>query len=209
MLISRHIYKVSRQAQSGVVLLVALIVLVAMTLAGVALVRSMDTSGLIAGNMAFQQAATHSADEGVEAAISWLEANNSGATLDSAIPSSGYTASAASNASYVTAGPALWDSLPTATCLLPLTAGVCSASPGTPDASGNIISYKIQRLCNASGNRNGAGCAITPGTSNTNGSCDCPDDPKLEISTAVYYRITVRVAGPRNTEIYTQTIVAM
>ena len=44
--------------QSGVVLFIALIVLVAMSLAGVALVRSVDTNLLIAGNLAFKQGDT-------------------------------------------------------------------------------------------------------------------------------------------------------
>ena len=67
--------------QRGVVVLVAIIVLVVMLLAGIALVRSIDTTNVIAGNLAFQQSATHSADTGVEAAIAWLEANNDGTIL--------------------------------------------------------------------------------------------------------------------------------
>ena len=61
-----------RGRQRGVVLIIALIALVIMTLAALAMIRSVDTSNLIAGNMAFQQAATHSGDSGIEAAITWL-----------------------------------------------------------------------------------------------------------------------------------------
>jgi Tfp pilus assembly protein PilX len=43
-----------KHAQQGVVLLMALIMLVALTLAGIALVRSVDTTNLIAGNLAFK-----------------------------------------------------------------------------------------------------------------------------------------------------------
>ena len=43
----------SRRKQSGVVLFISLIILVAMSLAGIALIRSVDTSNLIAGNLAF------------------------------------------------------------------------------------------------------------------------------------------------------------
>jgi Tfp pilus assembly protein PilX len=39
----------------GAVLFIALIVLVAMTLAGIAIMRSVDTATLIAGNLAFKQ----------------------------------------------------------------------------------------------------------------------------------------------------------
>ena len=47
--------------QRGIVMIVALVVLVAMTLAAIALTRTVYTSNIVAGNLAFQQAATHSA----------------------------------------------------------------------------------------------------------------------------------------------------
>ena len=81
-----------RARQGGVVLMMALIVLVAMTLAGIALVRSVNTSNIIAGNLAFQQAATHAGDTGTEAAVGWLEANNT-AALHGDLLGQGYTAS--------------------------------------------------------------------------------------------------------------------
>jgi len=49
--------------------MIALIVLVAMTMAGIAMVRSTDTGNLISGNSAFRTAALHTADYGVEAAF--------------------------------------------------------------------------------------------------------------------------------------------
>ena len=58
--------------QSGVVLIIALIVLVAMSLAGIALFRQVGTGLTIAGNLAFKQAATAAADFGVEDARKWL-----------------------------------------------------------------------------------------------------------------------------------------
>jgi len=54
--------------EKGLALLVAMIALVAMSLAGIALVRSIDTNTMIAGNLAFRQGATLSADAGTETA---------------------------------------------------------------------------------------------------------------------------------------------
>jgi Tfp pilus assembly protein PilX len=51
-----------RSNQRGVVLLVALIILVALTLSGVALIRSVDTANLIAGNQSFHQSAVHAGE---------------------------------------------------------------------------------------------------------------------------------------------------
>src|SRR5450830_1873633 len=67
--------------QRGVIMLIALITLVAMTLAAIALVRSVDTTNIIAGNLAFQQSATNAGDIGSEKAIQWLETNNVGSNL--------------------------------------------------------------------------------------------------------------------------------
>ena len=80
-----------RRRQQGVALVMALIVLVAMTLAGLAMMRSVDTSSLIAGNLAFKQSAAISADAGVEAAIAWVHGNP--AKLDNDAGGSGYSAS--------------------------------------------------------------------------------------------------------------------
>lgn len=55
--------------QRGVVLFFALVALVALSLAAVALIRSVDTSTLIAGNLAFKQDATRTGDQVVDSAI--------------------------------------------------------------------------------------------------------------------------------------------
>jgi type IV pilus assembly protein PilX len=60
--------------QRGVVLFFTLIALVVMSLAAVALIRSVDTSTMIAGNLAFKQSGASATDTGMEAAIGWLSA---------------------------------------------------------------------------------------------------------------------------------------
>lgn len=198
-----------RAGQRGVVMMVALVVLVVMTLAGIGLMRSMDTTNLIAGNMAFKQAATHSSDSGIETAIGWLEANNSGAFLDSSIPVVGYSASTPNNAA-LPLGEAFWSNMSASgVCNLPMAGGVCSASP-TQNASGNQVSFMIQRLCAATGNRNGAACSIVKGSLVSTGNNEGPGEEGLTANaSAVYYRVTVRVVGPRNAVSYVQAIVAM
>lgn len=54
--------------QQGIVLLVALIALVALSLSGIVLMRSVDTSNIISGNFAFNEATTQMAEVGVSAA---------------------------------------------------------------------------------------------------------------------------------------------
>jgi len=193
--------------QDGVVMLVALIVLVVMTMAGLAMMRSMDTSTMIAGNMAFKQAATHSADTGVESAIAWLEQNNAVNNLDAAIKSAGYSASSGSNADYPL-DEVFWKKLEAAgVCHLNKYGQGCVTNPEA-NASGNKISYMIQRLCQTTGDRNGARCAAVAGTVSSSGQNEGAGEERLEGGFAlVYYRVTVRVEGPRNSVSYVQSIV--
>lgn len=61
--------------QQGVVLLVALIALVALSLSGIMLMRSVNTSNAISGNFAFNEATTQMAEIGVEDAQSFIASN--------------------------------------------------------------------------------------------------------------------------------------
>ncbi|HUY02946.1 MAG TPA: hypothetical protein VMV33_06650 [Rhodocyclaceae bacterium] len=191
-----------RRRQAGVVLMMALIVLVAMTLAGIALVRSVDTTNIIAGNLAYQQAATNSSDFGTAAAVTWLQ-NNNGATLQQSVFAQGYAA----NFQPTPAPGQSWDNYWN-TVLVPGGQVVSLA----PDAAGNAVSYAIQRLCNAVGDpaSPGTGCAVVPAlTGIATSSSKTSGSVPLHYSSQIYYRVTSRVAGPRNTVSYVQTIVAL
>jgi type IV pilus assembly protein PilX len=209
--------KISRaRRQSGVVMLVALIVLVVMTLAGIALIRSMDTTNLIAGNMAFKQSAVHGADAGVEAAINVLTTNSALGGLDQNIPAIGYVASTLDDAGYKTyaLGADIWGFLSAGgVCNLPIIGGAnCSAAPVPDPVTGNAISFVMQRLCNTPGSRTNAAvdCAVTPsGTVAVGGNLGSGDQGLTLPSSEVYYRITVKVVGPRNATSYVQAIVSM
>jgi Tfp pilus assembly protein PilX len=187
----------------GAVLFIALIVLVAMTLAGIAIMRSVDTATLIAGNLAFKQGTVQSSDNGVEQAYQWLLANRPSLSVDNAPQgyNSGYANPVWTNA-------ATWAS---------------SVTVGT-DAAGNTISYQVHRMCNcanttyngvcggtgqsnqcAMDNPTGTGAPPPPaqGESFTVGAPGYLQDPR------VYYRITVRTQGPRSTVSYIQAMVAI
>jgi type IV pilus assembly protein PilX len=58
--------------ERGVVLFIALIAMVVLSLAGVALIRSVDTSGSVAGNIAFREASVTAVNLAVEQAVDWL-----------------------------------------------------------------------------------------------------------------------------------------
>ena len=190
-----------RRKQGGVVLMMALIVLVAMTLAGIALVRSVDTSVVIAGNLAFKQAATNSGDIGIETAVTWLQTNNSGSNLQAHIYAQGYAASRQDPV----AGQS-WDAFWSAV-LVPAGQVITLA----PDAAGNTVAYTIQRLCNQVGDptATGVGCEVSPSSSGAASSSKTAGTVQLLFNNQIYYRITSRIAGPRNAVSYVQAIVAL
>lgn len=188
--------------QRGAVLFIALIVLVAMTLAGIAIMRSVDTATLVAGNLAFKQGTVSSGDNGLEQAYQWLITNR--ALLATTNLGQGYV-SAYANPDWNV--PATWGS---------------AVTVGT-DGAGNTISYLIHRLCNCPNTPHNGNCVS--GESNqcaldVPGGVGAPPPPAAGDSFAVgapgylldpkvYYRITVRSQGPRGTVSYLQSMVAV
>ncbi|OIQ86355.1 hypothetical protein GALL_317960 [mine drainage metagenome] len=204
----------TRARQGGVVLLISLIVLVAMTLAAIAMIRSVDTTNVIAGNLAFKQAAAQAGDAGAEAAISWLEAN-AGAPLWVNNYLNGYSAlrqDPAANQS--------WDQFWTTTIdpspLTPPVSALTCSSVGRActlptDAAGNTVTYTITRMCMTTGDPSaaGSGCAVSTSAANINSSSQGAGEVVLNYASQNYYRITTRTVGPRNTVTYLQTMIAM
>ncbi|MBE7419942.1 MAG: hypothetical protein HS128_19730 [Ideonella sp.] len=185
-------------------LLIALILLVALSLGGIALIRSVSTSNMIAGNLAFQQAATHSADAGVESAIAFLEANSAGTltTLHSNILSGGGTRYVAQRQD--PAAGQSWDAFWNTTL-----ASSGAVNSLAQDAAGNTVSYVIHRLCNATGAPVYPGCSSSPTDATSVGNSQGAGVVHLTGQRQVYYRITARVTGPRNTLSYVQVVVAI
>jgi Tfp pilus assembly protein PilX len=179
--------------QQGVVLFIALIVLVAMSLAGVALVRSVDTSLGIAGNMAFKQATLQGSDLGIKEAYTWLAANNTGTILQGTAAGQGYYSSSPGSVVEDWFELSKWN-------------GSKLANGGLPDGAGNTVRYIIHRMCtfpDTAYNGSVAGvpneCALSVTGGGTAGGSMSVGATQFEGVPALYYRITSRVDGPRNT----------
>lgn len=187
--------------QRGVVLLITLIVLVAMTLAAISLVRSVDTTNVIAGNLAFRQTATLSGDIGTEAAIAWIEAHNTGNTLFSRQPGFGYFAKHQDPLSNQS-----WDDWWTQVVI---PNGFFTLAP---DTAGNTVSYRIDRMCELEEDPNTpappANCQISTIKVST-GSSQTSQSQGLTTAKQIIYRITSRISGPRNSVTYVQATIAL
>lgn len=188
----------SSQSQQGVVLFIALVALVVMSLAAVALIRSVDTSVMIAGNLASKQLATNSADSGMETALEWMSGLASLAILDADDATKGYYATQALDPTTLA-----W----TAADSLPAGDGTGLVDANGKDASGNTVRYIIQRMCRNVGEPSEESCLLGAPMVGT-GSAAIKEAPEagaiIPLSQSPIYRITARVVGVKNTVSFIQ-----
>lgn len=198
--LSKHTAVQPYSRQKGVVLIIALVVLIAMTLGGLALIRSTELTNIIAGNLAFKQAATHSGDAGIETAFAWLQANQS--LLNADVPSAGYSANGNNSTRSPSAGQtweAYWSTISSA-----------RIRTLSRDAAGNTVSFIIDRMCANGGDpTGGASCSSSIVASVASGSSEEGGEKPQTATSAIYYRITARIAGPRNTVSFVQALVTL
>lgn len=198
--------RISVRSQSGLVLILTLIILAIMSLAAVGLSRSVDTANLAIGNIAFRQGAVVAADRAIAAAMAnftlatggWLatSSNTEGSLAAAAsYPSLGYYASIQTETKGIP-NPLLNSSCSTATT------PYCVVISDTQTQES--IRYIVERLCisgttvaNQTGceswNFNAAGGSIK-------------QNEKAQTKMTPLFRVTARIDGPRNTVSYVQAV---
>jgi Tfp pilus assembly protein PilX len=180
--------------QEGAILLIAVVVLVAMTLSALALIKSVNTTNLIAGNLGFRESALLSSERSTERAVRYLEKDIE--TLhDDDLPNC-YKATRDDPS-----GKRTWENV------INDVVEDSRAKCGSRDAAGNNVWYVIHRLCKEKGSPDSAKCSISP-TGVEGGSLKTGEKGTTDSIDQYYYRVTTRVNGPRNTTVYTQTILA-
>lgn len=200
--------------QRGLVLFVALVALVVMSLAAVALIRSVDTNTLVTGNLAYKQSAAITSSLGLEAMADTVGANPL-VYAETGHPGDGYHANCefvegnAANrtckdnhlyldATWTDANSKLAESLQ---------AGINNGQ----DQYGNTIRYVVERMCRTDGPANSTHCLMSLEDDGSNNGCS----NNVGTSTAGFilpctnvpiplYRVTVRIAGPKNTVSFVQ-----
>ncbi len=200
------------ERQRGVVLFIALIVMVAMSLAAIALFRSVDTANLVAGNQAFKQGALNATDLGIAKAMEKFDTTVVGATLsDDANTHADLATSCYKSTTFIPNQvearglPKLL--LDPTTTQAPFTAAFDTtyATCKFTNSNGEIVRYIIDRQCDASV----AGSPPTNATCNvvsTSTPARTDNDLHTGSESVPMYRVTVRVDGPRNTVSYAQVI---
>jgi len=191
--------------QRGVILVITLLVMVALALASVALFRSTDTTATVSGNLMLKQAATSAVDRGIEQTIHALWEVVPAPDRTQHNPAQNYYACVrGTNGACLGAGSAV----PKIPDLLRSSSG-CSGAGLTAglvanDAAGNKSCFVIERMCLGTGPAVGSNCNLStaafgadPGTIHYTGLVR-PGD--------AFYRVTVRVEGPRNAVTYAQAM---
>jgi type IV pilus assembly protein PilX len=167
------------------------------------MLRTTTGSQGIAGNIAFKKNATSAADRGVDAGTAWVVSNSSVLGTDT--------------------GPGYFSSWDRTFDPLTYNWSAATAVQVPTDGFGNEIMYVVHRLCANPGSPSGAAQeCVRPSALNNQGgtgftrdgsvpNAGAPSDRVtgsiLSIMPSAYYRITTRVAGPRNTLSYTQVII--
>ncbi len=208
--------------QRGVSLVFALIALVVISLAAVALVRSVDTSSLVIGNLGFKQDATSAASQAAESAVAYLNANV-GATLNTDQAGAGYYASSRDTLDMTGQGStsntrAVVDWTGTGNCALYAAGsfGNCVSPSAEISLNGgaNTARFIITRLCVSEGAPAAIDCAVPTGSALTGGgnkAAQSYKDGKAQtvVVNSQYYRIVVRATSARGTVSFTETMVQL
>jgi Tfp pilus assembly protein PilX len=174
---------ISAQRQRGATLIIVLVVLAVMLVGSLAMLRSTEVSGLVAGNVSFKEAATQATDIGISDAAKALDAMTN-------------TDTNIANVYYATRQPEDGDGLPTS---------VNWSSVATATVGNYNVQHVVERLCQTTPVTDPlASCMVRDGEapgSNKAGSAAYKNPP------TVYYRITVRVTGPKSAAAFVQALV--
>lgn len=190
--------------ERGVVLFIALLVMVALSLAGIALLRSADTATTVAGNLAFKQSAAAAVDRSVEQAVKALFDPQPDPTTSSPIivdktvdhADQNYFSRVRLKGGSI---PEIPDELQSVSAL---TGAGLRADLVPTDAAGNKSYYVIERMCANPGAAFGSNCNLSSAALGADAGTQHYE--ALSRVGDAYYRVTVRVEGPRNTVAYAQ-----
>jgi type IV pilus assembly protein PilX len=204
----------------GMSLLFSLLALAALSLAGVALVRSVNTSAQVIGNLGFKQDATSAGGRATETAITLLRAPTTlaSASLDADSPADGYYATSLElldptgrrSTSTTPLAGVDWDD---DNCANVISASSCLQASPSVTANGNSTRFVISRLCQGTGPLSGTNICAKPAAASLS---DAVQRGEVRVGTELrpsklvtspYYRIIVRTRGTRNTVSFTETIV--
>lgn len=189
--------------QQGVVLLITLVVLVVLLAGGVAIMRSMNASLFSAGNLAFKRDLINQGERAVSKVLTLFAGS-------AALASPAATAANQKASNYVaTPLPTNAQGVPTALLSNTEFDTIGQASNDIADsAAGVTIRYVIDRLCTSAGSSAAlgkTGCVYPPSSTDVRGGSSQEIGTRLPPPPSTIYRLSIRVTGPRDTQVFLQT----
>jgi hypothetical protein len=187
------------RSQAGVVLFIALIVMVALSIAGIALIRSVDTGLSVIANLGFRQASIPPSTWAVENAIAAMfekkEIDFDKPKLDKNYYPYRFEIKSGKAEDEIGVPYDLQGVKPD---------NYPSTFVAETDEAGNTIRYVIERMCLDEGPATAANCDMSPPKKSE--ATTAMELVKPEMVRVPFYRITVRVDGPNNTTTYAQAM---
>lgn len=194
------------RAQQGVILLYGLIVLAIMLIGAAAMVRSMNTSLVNAGNVGFKRDLTNQAERAAATALTLLE---TGALASVTARQSSSTASNYSATILATNAQGLPNVLLNDATFS--TVGVTTNDIVVADQA-ITLRWVVDRLCVNTGVAQASHCTMAndPAPAGGSGSdlinaIDTTSGGAGALARRVVYRVSIRVTGPRSTQAFFQT----
>lgn len=172
-----------RSPQRGVVVFLALVTALTMALSAVALLRVVDTTTAVTGNLGFMQSVVGGSDAAVEHAVAALFERVLIADPSRDDPTQGYFAAlqAGENARGV---PVALQAL----------SGYPELAPVVDGGNGNTVRYVIERMCVTAG---------PPDNCNLVATADAPGAPRVPL-----FRQSIRIDGPGGAAAFVQAFLA-
>jgi type IV pilus assembly protein PilX len=201
-----HLERIRHKREDGIVLFIALIVMVAMSLAAIALIRSVDTTNAVVGNLAFRLASILPANGSIETAAAALFPDaDIGLVghipdLNNNLPAENYFAcrqgvpGCGGPAEDARGVPARLQKYSTASAL---------PKRFLDPSTGTEVAYVIERMCRATGPATTGNCDLVPPKGNPG---ETIGDAHFGGGSVPFYRVTVRVDGPKNTASFVQAM---
>ncbi len=187
----------AKSRQRGVVLIFTLIILLILTIGAVALMRSMNTSLYGAGNLAFRRDLANQGELAVSTVLSEFSTGGilvNSTTAQNNVLSANYSATTLTTNTQGVPQVLLNDTA--------FAAAGFSAADLTGRTNDVKIRYVIDRMCHAAGPISGANCIQSTAAPT---AIDSNDATSLAPPSATVYRLSVRITGPRSTQVFLQT----
>lgn len=198
----RHRSLSPRSRQRGVVLLFALVVLVILLAGGVAVIRSMNTSLSSAGNLAFKRDLVNQGEKAIATVLSTFSGSgdlSTAAARNSNLKSANYSATTLETND---------SGVPTALLNNTVFNTIGEANNDLKNDGAKVtIRYVIDRLCGAAsspGTQGPGGCVFPPAANDVRGGSSQEMATRLPPPPSTTYRLSMRVTGPRDTQVFLQ-----